>query len=89
MKMNCWDFMNCGREVDGSMVKSLGNCPAFTFTSFQGTNNGFHSGRYCWYVAGTYSKTEPKCSHLHKIEDCSKCSFLKLVKNEEGAMFQS
>lgn len=80
--------MNCGREVGGPMVKSSGICPAFTFTAFQGTNKGFRSGRYCWYVAGTFSNSKPQCNYVKQIEDCSTCDFFKLVKKEEESEFQ-
>jgi len=89
MKDNCWDFMNCGREIGGFAEDKLGNCAAITYISFNGTNGGFRSGRYCWYVAGSFQKESHDCICLSEIEDCSSCDFFKLVKKEEGEDFQS
>lgn len=88
MKVNCWDYMNCGREIGGVRVKNLGHCPAMTYTAFHGTNGGFRSGRYCWYVAGSFHKDPPECSHVSKVGDCLDCDFFNLVKKEEGDSFQ-
>ncbi|MEE9165876.1 MAG: hypothetical protein V3U24_00220 [Candidatus Neomarinimicrobiota bacterium] len=88
MKINCWDFVKCGREMGGTKVDKLGNCPAFTYTAFHGTNNGFRAGRYCWYVAGTFQDRKPQCTKASKIEECSSCNFFQFVREEEGPDFQ-
>ncbi|MFQ6615974.1 MAG: two-CW domain-containing protein [Fidelibacterota bacterium] len=87
IKLNCWEFMRCGRETGGSREKDLGRCPAFTFTTFHGTNGGFRSGRYCWFVAGTFQDGEPACNSAETVEDCSQCSFFERVRKEEGSGF--
>lgn len=87
MKTNCWDFMNCGREIGGFAEESMGTCSAITYISFSGTNGGFRSGRYCWYVAGSFQKSTRDCACISKIEDCSQCGFFQLVKKEEGKNF--
>jgi len=89
MKTNCWDFMNCGREIGGIAVEKLGKCPAMTYISYNGTNGGFRSGRYCWYVAGSFQKKDPECTHLSEIENCIFCDFYKLVQEEEGENFHA
>ena len=37
---NCWEFMNCGRQLGGINVEELGECPASQDTSFDGYNGG-------------------------------------------------
>lgn len=86
-KVNCWEFMRCGREIGGVHENDLGRCPAFTYTMFHGTNGGFRSGRYCWFVAGTFREGPPQCSPPDTIDDCSHCRFFKRVQQEEGDNF--
>lgn len=87
MKINCWDYMNCGREVDGTQVTTQGECPAWSFWTFQGKNNGLRGGRYCWSVAGSDREGEPACTNVADFGDCSECNFYQLVKKEEGSNF--
>ena len=87
MKLNCWDYMNCGREVDGANVATRGICPAWSYWTFQGKNGGFRAGRYCWNVAGTFREGEPLCTHAAEFGSCTKCDFYRLVEKEEGKNF--
>lgn len=89
MKINCWDYMKCGREVDGTQVAALGECPAWSYWTFQGKNSGFRAGRFCWNVAGTSQEGEPACSRAAEFGDCCKCDFYQLVMKEEGANFEA
>lgn len=87
MKVNCWTFIKCGREYGGGNVKSLGRCPAATYTAFNQTNGGFNGGRYCWQIAGTFPSKDILCSHTENIKDCTFCKFYKLVEAEEDKFF--
>lgn len=87
IKMNCWDYMHCGREIDGTAVPTKGVCPAWSYWTFQGKNDGFRAGRYCWNVAGTSREGEPMCERASEFGDCKKCDFYRLVKKEEGSGF--
>ena len=87
MKINCWDYMHCGREIDGPNAAELGICPAWAYWTFHGKNGGFRGGRYCWNVAGTFREGEILCDHAAELGDCSACDFFKLVKQEEGSGF--
>ena len=37
-KQNCWEFMKCGREPNGSNADNLGVCPASTAESHNNIN---------------------------------------------------
>ena len=41
MKKNCWEVMNCGREITGSKVDELGTCPANIESKLNGKHDGF------------------------------------------------
>ena len=57
--MNCWEFMKCGRDQDGSV-----KCPAYP-----------NFGRSCWAVAGTLCSGKIQGSYATKLEDCRKCAY--------------
>jgi hypothetical protein len=82
--VNCWDFVNCGRELGGEKVAELGLCPAAIDTSVNGLNNGKNGGRMCWAVAGTSCGKKISSSFAKKILSCRSCGFFKTVKREEG-----
>ena len=42
-KMNCWEFMRCGREAGGRNIDQLGICPAYP-----------EEGQRCANVVGTF-----------------------------------
>lgn len=88
MRLNCWEFMDCGRAPGSPKEKTLGKCPAATYTAFRGVNGGFISGRYCWYVAGSLQDGKIHCTSLDELPDCLACEFFNLVKREEGERFQ-
>ncbi|MFC1543319.1 two-CW domain-containing protein [Candidatus Neomarinimicrobiota bacterium] len=87
MKTNCWDYMDCGREIDGVNEATLGSCPAWTYWTFHGINHGTRGGRYCWNVAGTFREGKPLCTHAAKFKYCNNCDFYCLVQSEEGNTF--
>lgn len=87
MKINCWDFMNCGRELSGRLINNLGVCSALRYTAFHGDNSGHMGGRVCWKIVGTFSGGNGECARSEKLGDCQLCDFFKLVKEEEGSNF--
>ena len=86
-KINCWEFMKCGREPDGVNAPTLGVCPAATNTILNGVHNGKNSGRVCWIVAGTMCGCEVQGTFAQKFKNCELCDFYKSVREEEGETF--
>ncbi len=89
MKINCWEFKDCGREPGGKNIKQLGVCPASTDDSLNGVHDGTNSGRACWIVAGTFCEGKVQGTFAKKYEDCTKCDFFKLVRKEEGKNYKT
>jgi hypothetical protein len=87
MKINCWDYMKCGRELGGKKVAECGVCPAVTYTAFHRINGGYNGGRYCWEIVGTFPESNLRCSHAAQIKDCTLCNFYKLVEKETEEYF--
>ena len=84
MKLNCWEYMKCGREPGGRHEHEKGNCPASTEKKLDGFHGGVNSGRACWVVAGTFCRGEVSGTFAEKIESCLQCEFFQMVKEEEG-----
>lgn len=83
-KINCWEYMKCGREPKGEKAKELGVCPAATYSSVNGLNGGINGGRICWAVAGAYSFGGIKGTFSQKKFFCYDCEFHRKVLAEEG-----
>ena len=62
--MNCWEFMECGREVGGTKVYELGICVAYP-----------NDGKRCAEVTGTLCGGKVQGSYNMKIFDCIKCDY--------------
>ena len=62
--MNCWQFMQCGREEGGVNVQELGTCPAFP-----------DHGQNCASVAGTICLERVFVRSEQKYTDCLSCRF--------------
>ena len=71
--MNCWEFMNCGREAGGSKVYELGICSAYP-----------KDGKECAKVAGTLCGGEVQGKYAMKIFDCIACDFYNSPYYEHG-----
>ncbi len=82
-RMNCWEYMKCGREPGGEKVETLGVCPAAIEKRVDGINNGINAGRACWAVPNT------NCFSIidSKFDQCLHCDFFQLVEKEEGRNF--
>lgn len=87
-KVNCWEYMKCGRELYGAKSIEIGVCPAYTAATGEGLNGGFNSGRACWAIAGTFCGGQVQGSYAQKELSCMSCDFFKAVLKEEGARFQ-
>ena len=77
--MNCWEFMDCGREPDGKNVSRYGVCPVAIESTLDGVHNGKNGGRCCWVVID-YSQNSselPCCSG--GSHECIRCDFYKMV----------
>ncbi|MBT8371025.1 MAG: protein kinase [Deltaproteobacteria bacterium] len=84
-KINCWQYMKCGREPGGKKASRLGVCPAAADISFDGINDGKNAGRFCWAVAGTFCGGTVQGSFAEKRESCLTCDFFNKVRSEEGS----
>ena len=82
-RLNCWEYMKCGREPGGTKVDEFGICPAAADLSFDGINSGICGGRICWAVAGTFCDGKVQGTFAEKRESCMSCSFYKTVQEEE------
>jgi HD-GYP domain-containing protein (c-di-GMP phosphodiesterase class II) len=65
-RMNCWEFMKCGRELGGTKAKEFGVCPAYP-----------DHGRHCARVVGTLCNGEVQGSFARKFGNCRKCPFYR------------
>jgi tRNA A-37 threonylcarbamoyl transferase component Bud32 len=82
-RLNCWEYMKCGREPGGTKVDEFGICPAAADLSFDGINSGICGGRICWAVAGTFCDGKVQGTFAEKRESCMSCDFYKTVQEEE------
>ncbi len=82
-RMNCWEFMKCGREAGGPNAEEMGVCPAAIDSSVDGMNGGANGGRICWAVAGTFCGGAVQGEFATKIANCISCDFYNQALNEE------
>jgi serine/threonine protein kinase len=87
-KINCWEYMRCGREEGGRKAAELGICPASADITFDGINFGKNAGRICWAVAGTFCGGRAQGSFAEKRSSCVGCAFFIKVQEEETALSQ-
>jgi hypothetical protein len=88
-KKNCWEFKQCGRQVNGAKAAELGVCSAAKEKRTNGVNGGLNGGRGCWAIAGTLCGGTVQGSFVSKVSNCLKCEFYQLVGQEEGVNHQS
>ncbi len=82
-KLNCWEFMKCGREYGGANVFESGVCSAATQTHLTGINGGVNGGRLCWAIAGTFCDCDDQGSFAKEHTICIHCDFYQKVREEE------
>lgn len=85
-KLNCWEFMKCGKEKGG--LRSQGNsaCPVAADAAAAGLNDGSNGGRLCWVVADACCRQSVQCSTSHHESSCYSCPFRSRVLHEEGLL---
>ena len=85
-KLNCWEFMKCGKGPDRDKADQSGVCPVASEASADGLNNGVNGGRLCWVLAELYGdgKGKWRCSNVSRKSPCFSCEFRYKVTNEEG-----
>lgn len=83
-KVNCWEFMGCGREPGGQRVAEMGVCPAAIESRLDGVLGGSNGGRCCWIVAGTFCRGEIQGTFARRYATCKECEFFRLVQTEES-----
>ncbi len=83
-KLNCWQYMRCGREPGGANAASQGVCPAATDRSYDGIHSGQCAGRFCWAVSGTFCGGVVQGTFARKRDLCTRCHFYQRVQAEEG-----
>ncbi len=88
-KLNCWEYMKCGRGPKGTKAKKLGACPAASEKRLNKVHGGINSGRTCWVVAGTFCGGTAQGSYAKKQLACKRCDFYKKVQSEEGNTIES
>jgi len=72
-KMNCWEFMRCGREAGGRNIDQLGICPAYP-----------EEGQRCANVVGTFCDLV-KALHATKHTSCPECPFYNSIYFDQNA----
>lgn len=87
-KLNCWEYLKCGREPKGAKAKEMGICPASVKTITNEMNGGKNGGRACWAVAGTFCGGTAQGSFAEKLDGCMNCSFHEIVISQEGSNYQ-
>ena len=83
-QINCWEYMQCGREPCGKNALERGVCPAAVEASYDGINNGINAGRVCWAVAGTCCGGKVQGSYAEKRKSCISCPFYQTVQKQES-----
>ena len=71
--MDCWEFMECGRELCGLKVYELGICRAYP-----------SDGKRCARIAGTLCGGKIQGTYAMKIFDCLECDFYKSEYYQHG-----
>lgn len=88
-KLNCWEFLKCGREHGGARAVKFGVCPAAKSNpKSDGLNDGKYAGRICWAVARTLCGGKIHGDFAQKRDTCMKCEFFKLVLLEQKEKFR-
>ena len=87
-KINCWEYVGCGRELGGENVPESGVCMAAIDKLIDGVNNGKNGGRICWAISGTFCGNRIQGLFAKKLLSCRSCDFFHTVKEEEGSAFQ-
>ena len=88
VRLNCWEFMKCGRQPGGEKVDRLGVCPASIESRTDGMNSGKMGGRACWAITGTFCDGKIQREFASKMYKCADCKFYRLVVHEGKLNYQ-
>jgi len=83
-RLNCWEFMKCGKGPEGNGKSESAPCPVASNSEASGFNNGVNGGRICWLIADRQCNETLVCSPEQDSLSCDSCDFHALVKSEEG-----
>ena len=89
-KLNCWQFMGCGKqkiEDRSSCPTNTCPCPASIEKSFDGIHGGKNAGRACWSVLRTQCYGSVQKTLEQKYQTCLSCDFYHFVIDEEDTHF--
>ncbi len=88
-KLNCWEFMGCGLQIEGKRAQSedLASCPAAVEKRFNGVHGGKNAGRACWMVPLTHCNRTFQGTREEKMSSCMNCDFYRSVQEEEARGF--
>jgi hypothetical protein len=88
-KLNCWQFMGCGRQINRNLhcFSNTCPCPASTEKSFDGIHGGKNAGRVCWFILRTQCYGSVQKTYEQKYQTCSSCDFFRSVVDEEDTHF--
>jgi hypothetical protein len=87
-KVNCWEYMKCGREPGGINIEEVGVCPVAQEARLDGVHGGMNAGRCCWVVAGSLCGGKTRGTFAQKYENCKKCDFYRMVREDETPLFE-
>ena len=87
MKLNCWEYMKCGRGPDASASGVISPCPVALESRLDGIHEGTNAGRTCWVVGGTFCNGEVAGTFAKKALSCYECDFYRSVHEEEYPRF--
>jgi len=71
--MNCWEFLECGREKGGAKEKEFGVCPAYP-----------DHGKQCAKIPRTLCGGTVQGDWAMKLFGCQKCGFYKSPYYEQA-----
>lgn len=87
LKLNCWEFKQCGRQPMGEKIDELGVCPVTLETRVNGINDGKNGGRACWAVSRSQIGDKGQGSYVSKLNGCLNCDFFNEVRQQQGEKF--
>jgi hypothetical protein len=85
-KLNCWEFMKCGKGIGENETDKSEPCPVALKISADGLNGGINAGRICWIIAEGKCHSKVRCNKIHQKEACFSCEFRYKVMAEEGLL---
>jgi hypothetical protein len=82
-KVNCWEYMKCGREPGGQNASGDDVCPVSLHEELHGIHGGKNAGRACWAIDNSLCPDMIRKTATKKFAGCWKCDFYHQVRDEE------